>query len=682
MAKRNRTREARRAAAGAPGGVPTPGPTGPPTALRRISSPEQARELAEHLLGTRRRHPVVVVSTPSGREEPWIDAEEVQDAVRGYAEVVVLPTGPSSWAFSDALPEGTQVYGGAGRVYPIGTEWTADLHRSPLRFAYSAQDSARATENLISDALTMIAATGPLTTEDRATTRPASGVVSALIEPSRALVSLDDGGAATIRQELTVRDVTIGQLVAPGQRVTGTLDHENRLDVRAGLRRGAQPIRHYRPGDVVLARVVSVTRDVVRVALLPDVTVAVHREQVTTNPSDSLTSLFSEHEIVVARVAEFDGVHPALRFDDVDNEDVPLEAPSLLEGGPPWLTVPEPSAWDTQHDAGAPGEASARQGGAEGEAKSSGPVTATHDARPSGSVTPPEDTVPTEDTVPAGDAAPTKDTVFSGSPVPSGSSVPADSAAPSTGAAPSNGVAPSDGAAPRAPKGAVQSLNITLAAERARTAELERKLQNFAAIDRENADLRRRVGDLEEQNRQLHTTVRNQRSQLRNERQRAQKADRGRDAEPTVSPEPTGREFLDRQQQEEYEHRYLRQQIYDEWAGRISAAEKAERPLAEYTIGPEFLTSLRELEGVSRRKVVQVIVEVLTRLAEHIDARDLHELRTGEAGNSSPVTRADGATCYRAALQRETSGARRLHFWRNGNVYELSRVVHHDDMNP
>jgi hypothetical protein len=34
------------------------------------------------------------------------------------------------------------------------------------------------------------------------------------------------------------------------------------------------------------------------------------------------------------------------------------------------------------------------------------------------------------------------------------------------------------------------------------------------------------------------------------------------------------------------------------------------------------------------------------------------------------------------ALQRETASARRLHFWRNGQTIELSRVVVHDDNTP
>lgn len=666
MGKRNRAREARRtatggaatrnggapghdggaragasssdlraAANGSPRTTPAPGPTGPPAEQRRITSPAQARELAARLLDSRRRHPVVVVSVPAGRQEPWIDADEIHAAVRGYAEVVVLPTDASSWALSDALPERTQVYGGAGRVYPVGTEWVQDLQRSPLRFAYGPSDAQRATEHLISDALRMIAAVGPLSPQGPATSRRATGVVSAVIEPSRALVTLDDGTVAVIRQELTLPDVTIGQVVAPGQEVTGTLDRDARLDVRSGLRRGARSIEHYRAGDVVLARVESVRRDVVRVALHPDVVVSVARDRVTTNPSDSLTSLFSQNEVVVARV-ESAGVNPTLRFDDVDDEDVPLEAPALLDGGPSWLTPPDPMAWEAPDDEDAllDGQASSAPVSRAGADTDLGDEAASRD----------------------GAAAPV----------------------------------PRDGGAAPVPRGAVHTLSLSLDSARARITQLEVELEQALAAVRDLGDLRRRVGDLEEENRRLEKRVQDQRSQLRTEKQRAQKADRERARRSEAGggdgtgpdPAPSGPLFLAPAEQEAYDVEQFRNEVYTEWARRIPPGDKSERPLGPYEVGPDFLGSLRTLEGISRDKVVRVVVEVLTGLAEELDGRQLHELRQGKAGNSPPVTRDGGWTCYRAALQRETPGARRLSYWRRGNEFELSRVVHHDDMNP
>jgi hypothetical protein len=78
---------------------------------------------------------------------------------------------------------------------------------------------------------------------------------------------------------------------------------------------------------------------------------------------------------------------------------------------------------------------------------------------------------------------------------------------------------------------------------------------------------------------------------------------------------------------------------------------------------------------------VAVVVEVLTGQAPHLPGRDAHQLRTGDAG-SRYVNRADGATCWRVALQQDTAAARRLHYWRIRDRYELSRVVLHDNFRP
>jgi hypothetical protein len=53
------------------------------------------------------------------------------------------------------MPEMTQVYGGAGRVYPVDLGWTSDPFQSPLHLAYDARGGERATSELIGDALRM-----------------------------------------------------------------------------------------------------------------------------------------------------------------------------------------------------------------------------------------------------------------------------------------------------------------------------------------------------------------------------------------------------------------------------------------------------------------------------------------------------------------------------------------------
>jgi hypothetical protein len=83
-------------------------------------------------------------------------------------------------------------------------------------------------------------------------------------------------------------------------------------------------------------------------------------------------------------------------------------------------------------------------------------------------------------------------------------------------------------------------------------------------------------------------------------------------------------------------------------------------------------------------KVAGVAVEILTGRAPDVAGRELHQLRESLSGNAPYIRRpADDATCWRAALQVNTSQARRIHYWvLPGGRVEFSRVVLHDDFRP
>ncbi|SJN44110.1 hypothetical protein FM104_13180 [Microbacterium esteraromaticum] len=128
---------------------------------------------------------------------------------------------------------------------------------------------------------------------------------------------------------------------------------------------------------------------------------------------------------------------------------------------------------------------------------------------------------------------------------------------------------------------------------------------------------------------------------------------------------------------------WLRFEVLSTWAGRSTAPDKTNHPLREYTIGTDFVPSLTPLDAGQLEKALRAIVDVVTGRASEITGRQLHRLRTGEAGNSPYVSRADGATCWRASIEINVASARRLHYWQhpNGSI-ELSRVVLHDDFQP
>lgn len=100
-----------------------------------IDNEPSAARLADLLNGTRRRRPVVVVTTPASRVEPWIDVEEIAREAGDLAEVYLMRTGDCTWEFSHRMVDGTQVYGGAGRVYPVGHAWASDLPGGKIELA-------------------------------------------------------------------------------------------------------------------------------------------------------------------------------------------------------------------------------------------------------------------------------------------------------------------------------------------------------------------------------------------------------------------------------------------------------------------------------------------------------------------------------------------------------------------
>src|SRR5690606_14574420 len=87
---------------------------------------------------------------------------------------------------------------------------------------------------------------------------------------------------------------------------------------------------------------------------------------------------------------------------------------------------------------------------------------------------------------------------------------------------------------------------------------------------------------------------------------------------------------------------------------RIATVEEASALAALLLSAERCHPVVDKVEGVDRRKVVSVVVEVVTGLVEQLAGRDLHPLRTGPGGDDPPALRKDGAVCMRAALQRNT----------------------------
>lgn len=129
-----------------------------------------------------------------------------------------------------------------------------------------------------------------------------------------------------------------------------------------------------------------------------------------------------------------------------------------------------------------------------------------------------------------------------------------------------------------------------------------------------------------------------------------------------------------------YDHpeQQFRYEVEQEWLIRFSESERRERRLAPFSLGSDFLESMKKIQGIKRDKVVAVVVEVLTGLAPEIPGRHVHQWLVSKTG--APEVRDDGSMAWRVALQQKTASARRLKYWQkpDGSI-ELDSIRLHDD---
>ena len=167
---------------------------------------------------------------------------------------------------------------------------------------------------------------------------------------------------------------------------------------------------------------------------------------------------------------------------------------------------------------------------------------------------------------------------------------------------------------------------------------------------REVERLEQQISELEEENRQL----------------RRRERERSRIAVPKL--------FADPEEQ-------LRLELHLAYLSRVPESERRRYPWPQtYAIKPLFLESMDDLVGaggISREKVVEVCVEVLSGLAIENNSRAVKEWL--ESRHGRPSVRGDGATAWRVRLQHKSNAARRLRYWRlPSGAIELDWVGVHD----
>lgn len=588
-----------------------------------IKDSKSATELARLLQDKSRDFPVAVITIAAGENQPWIDIDDVVSQAGDLVQVYLMPTNEISWAFAKAMPVDGEVYGGAGRVYPVGTAWRDDLSLAPRRFAFNAGDGKQATQEIISDALKIAVAEGLLLTRLVDQFEHVSGIVKRVIA-GRAMVEIGQGIFATIAEELTLPDVSIEQMFTEGQEVCGLFDPETkRLDVTGSLRSADEALEIYAEGDVVFAKVVMVRNGKAELMLYPKtstdaVVVPVLRNAVTSNELDDLRTLMTVNEVVAARIVST-APNWELTLIDIEDDDQIYEAPALFDGGPAWL---EEEPLDHVEYIDEPELA----------------VTTDFDYLADFPV------IDDSEFEPGVPARPT----------------------PSMLDKNKNNGAPLPPPLQLAESSTVKDMSLNIDALRSQVTGLKKEnkdlQEKFYAAQRAQIQLSNMLGTAEKRIEHLEQSLRTTKTNLR--KQSSSKA---------VAPNTPKPRFAD----SEEGFRYL---VLTQWATRTLPDEQSDRKLGDYSFGPSFFESLEKLEGISIEKVADVVFEIVTGLAPKIPGREVHQLRGDAGGDTAARSRSDGATAWRASLQVKTPSARRIHYWiLSDGSFELSRVGTHDE---
>ncbi|MBC7442949.1 MAG: hypothetical protein H7311_10610 [Ramlibacter sp.] len=635
----------------------------------RVDNSVAVQQLAIGLHDSSRERPWVVVSSPFGTAVPEIGIDQLSSQIGDVTRVFLIETGELTRQLGDLLPPQFQVYGSAGRSYPVGDAF-ATLSRSRLRFTHG--DPQHATDQLVTDALAHAHQAGLFALAPASVVTVDGTVKGFLLGGSRALVELDAGGMATVWQELTYPPVPLDWTLEPGQRIRGALDAPtHRLNVEIKPPTTAAISKRYPHGSITLALVQKVSAQRAVLALHPHLALTITRADISANPLDKVDALLSEGDVVAARAIHLPSGALHLCLSDVDDDETVLPSLCAVLNGPPWLQENRPLLPLVEDD---------EQAG-QGVDLVDVPPT----VPPVESLQPDAAGFTPGQAVPAGSAeASALTNLAAGAPLPRPSPGPGRLPAvrrpvTTTGAIPFR-VTPTPAPAAHS---ALQSTQLSLAEAKARITRLETQLVQVGATDSDLAKLREQARSAQLQLRDALVelaTLRHTVTELRDD-QRTQKR-MLRESRRTAPAHVASSEYETRRAQWEDPAGWVRHEILLAWVDRVPESDRGEWPMPHsYMLGERFPDSLTGLDDGQLAKAFKASVDVLTGRVKTLTGRHLHALRQG-AGPADPhLLRWDGARCMRVSIEQNTPAARRMHFWQlqDGGI-ELGRIVTHDDM--
>lgn len=624
-------------------------------AIHEITNIGNVETLVEQLFAKTRREPICVVSIPVGVNEPLFDMERLLSETGDVCDTWILKTGDLSREFASRLPEKTEAYGSCARVYPPGTDWTLNPALTKMTFTYGESQISKVTERLISDIHAMAYLGGLYEKTHTAASKTTGKVMSLLAGGSRAMVKLESGAIATISQEFTFPEVPLEWVVKEGMELSGFYDQsQGRFQLDLESVKPADILKWFPDGTVTWALVQEVDRQKATLAIHPLLPLVMEKAAMSSNPKDRVDLFLAVGDIVPVRVIRNPQGNVALRMDDIDDDEEPVESRPLIEGGLPWLTE-DRAMWVGQEELN---------------------VESVEDFLAAVGLSIEQDLEPIASELGL-DNPPLPATTVPLTPVP-GPGLKAVTAPIRQVVSPSETIELLPGMKPSV---ALSQANLRITALKAEVSQLQAQLRETKTQDALDLlyEQRYQISEVFEARESYKSKYLLAREQLKEAKAKLKLAQSGQPQGPLYSvnrsrffPTPEGA------------NDWVLHEIHLAWIERLGPQERLERPLpSTFTLGENFASSIEDLDNGQKNKAFKAIVDILTSSAIDLEVRNIHPLREGQGASARDVIRADGAICLRAYIEQQTASARRLHYWqkRDGSI-ELSRVVLHDDMNP
>lgn len=314
--------------------------------LRIVDTIAKAHDLAQHLQDSRRVESVLVVSTLENQQtgdspEYAALAQKVSDLV----DVYVLISGRVSFAFRDHMPDHTDVYNGASRVYAANLDWVHDVSKSRLRFRKNQRTLP--VKELVRDCENSLK-TGNYRQSQAPVVATERWIVNGVVG-DRGLIQNQHQQTASVAPAHILPDVPAEALFASKMQLEGTMvDGEVLIATRP--RSAADALAEVTVGDVVLVRLVSVDAEVLVGEVYPGFQICVTYTEASVVQTELTANAIAKVQVTEIGAADDDWL-AVLAAPDVEC----ISAPAILPGGPPWLracqvrraVVDEPDEVDT-----------------------------------------------------------------------------------------------------------------------------------------------------------------------------------------------------------------------------------------------------------------------------------------------------------------------------------------------